>query len=299
MRVWQALFNIIGVVFIVAWLGISIEQITEMDAFYTSSALKVKTEYACEAATYRYSANKAHWKDTYTAMMCNQYNIGASENNRNVILDNIESAIFISDNTIEYLTKSVAQDKFIVKIVPTAVKLTETSSIVLSLFEDKAIYVNDSLDKYEGQDLNQLKIIMSNLGVNIPAEELEAKKEVLKASLINEALLRSYVGLSDDVDRVAYIPVKTVEKLGINSVEGKTLIIIQKEFEDWKDNMITTAGFTETEREWILGFVENGVKYYCRADEAPDVGNAAGNRLFKNQYEAAEAGYLPATHYMR
>ena len=126
-------------VLILYWLEISIVQIDEMQDMYDSHSLKMKTEYATEAAVYRYSANKAHWKDVYTAMMCNQYDIGQTEQNENIILDNVAAAIYISDNTVEYLAKSKGQDAFIVKLEGASYEIGNGEEIIMNLFDSRVI----------------------------------------------------------------------------------------------------------------------------------------------------------------
>ncbi len=301
MKVWSALFNVVALVLITIWLSITLTMQDRYDDAYASIALKLKTEYATEAAIYTYVGNNVFWVDTYAAMMCNGYRMQDSQLNRDRVIDSIDAAIFVSNSSVEALRKNRNLNGYSVQLIPIAYDYSPTEKVMMDAFGDKVKYYR-STDKtlIEASNLDELQYILCGLGTYINVDDLKANKRVELARAINRALLTSYVGMNDTVQRTAYIPVDKMEELGINNVFGKTLIIIQKDFRKWDDRTITTAGYEKVEREWIVGFIENGIKYYCKPDEVPaGISNAPGNKLFKDIYEAAAAGYVPATHHFK
>lgn len=300
MKYVHAVFNIIALAIILVWLGISVKQYHELNEFYSAQAMKVKTEYSSSAAMYEYINNKAFWVDIYQNMMCLNYDLALTQDSYDKVLDSVASAIFVSDQSIELLTLSSARNKFTTQVISNTWDMSANEVILFDLFNDRVTYMNkDTLFEMEAIDIYQLRDVMSEYGVTIPVALIESRKKIIKAELINKALLQSYMALDISADRVAYVPVNTIEQFGINDVKGKTLIIVQKDFNKWNKNIITTAGYLKTERDWVVGWMEGGIKYYCMSDEAPTIANQAGNRMFKTVYDAARAGYHPALQYFR
>ena len=301
MKASSAVFNIIALVIILLWLSIDLTEQRSYEDAYNSLALKIKTEYATEAAVYTYVGNNIFWADTYATMMCNSYNMQDSQLNKDRVLDSVDAAIFVSNSSVEALRKNPSLQTYSVQLIPIAYEYSPTEKVMMEAFGDKVKYYR-STDKLliEASTLDELQYILEGLGTTIDVAELQRNKRVELARSVNRALLTSYVNMNTEVNRVAYIPVDSIDELGINNIFGKTLIVIQKDFRKWNKRIITTAGYEKVEREWVIGFVENGIKYYCREDEVPaGLGNNIGNKLFKSIYEAAEAGYVPATHYFK
>lgn len=301
MRIWQALFNIIGLVLIVFWLSISIRQTNQFDDFYASAALKAKTEYATEAAIYTYVGNNIFWVDTYGAMMCNEYNMMESKTNQDRIFDSVDAAIFVSNSSVEALMRNKFLKEFSVQLIPIVYNYSATEKIMMDAFGDKVKYYRSTDDLLiEATNLDELVYVLNNWSIHINMDDLKADRKIELTKIVNKALLTSYLRMNETVDRTAYIPVDMINEFGINDIFGKTLIVIQKDFRNWNKRMITTAGYEKVERTWTIGFIEGGIKYYCREEEVPPgLVNAVGNKLFKNIYEAAAAGYVPATQYFK
>lgn len=301
MKTWYTVFNILGVAVILIWLGITIKTQDELQSFYDAQALKIQTEYATEAALYTYSANDVYWLDTYKIMMCNQANMGSNNEAVNRVLDSTSAAVFVSEESIEYLTRNTEKDKFECEILVSK-KDIDAGYVILNLFKDNITFIKkDSLDTTKANNIEELRtaLAVKNININSDLDSIKKYRKIYNTETINDALIRSFVGMNDTAERVAYIPVFSIEELGINSIEDKTIVVVQKDFAKWNNNIITTAGYAKVERDWIVGYVEDGVKYYCNESEAPDVKNKEGNKLFKTIYEAADAGYIPDIKRMR
>ena len=301
MKVGTALINIIAIVFVLIWFSITITQKEQMDDFYYSNALKIKTERAARAAMWNYIDNKLFWLDTYETMMCNSYNMAETKISKDRIIDSVDAAIFISNSTVETLLSDPEIQDYNVKMVPIVFDVSSNEKIVVDLFSDKIKYLNTTNDLLaEANDIDELQTMLAVRGIVIDKDDILRRKMIEATEIINKSLLLSYRSMNIDVEHISYLPVKDIEALGINAIKGRSLIIVQKDFKRWHDRIITMAGYKKIEREWIVGFIENGVKYYCRSKEAPEsIANAPGNKMFKSIYEAAEEGYLPALQYMQ
>lgn len=295
MRIGMAFVNVIGAVLLLIWLNITYKAVDKYDEFYYASAMKIKAEYASEAAFACYNSNDTAWLDTYCVMMCNMYDMGTSEENKDLIKGTIAAACYFGESHYEVLEAG----HFNYKVALYSYKYEANDQLDINLFlgKDRVRGIDKvNLISYDVNDVDELIRVMGSSAGTVDTAYIKKYKPVIMAKIINNALKKSYSELSYSEDRLGYIPVFNTEN-GLNAIEYPSIIVVQKSLSHWQDTVISMAGYRREMRKYLVGFIEDGVKYYSRQEEAPDNWvNTPGAKMFRTIYEAAEAGYVPATH---
>lgn len=327
MRVWAAICNIIGVFLILYWMLICELQYNTFEKDYDTAVLKIATDYASMAAIDTAMVNSetigtdylsidnvtitsGKVLDIFCEVMCMCYNMPASDLNKKIIEDAIAGAVICTnDGYFEGLPTAEGLN-FVVK-KPYTINLKDymgvNSTVAVKLNGDSGIVVKNQGDGISSAyaDLSILNNILYTYGqAAIDTEEFKRLKQILVAVKINNALTYSAERINayrTDRDYRIYIPAYGTDG-GINSVKGPTLIMLMRgsDFSGKAESTnITMSGYEITEILYVIGFEEDGVKYYCYEDKIPEKYIGLDTTYyFDDVYEAAMKGYIPHLGYL-
>lgn len=98
-----------------------------------------------------------------------------------------------------------------------------------------------------------------------------------------------------------YLPTAQTQS-GVNTIERPTFIVMLQGVDfagGFELSAKSVAGFTTTPRKKVLGFVEDGVKYYCYESQIPEHLLDSVDDFYSTVDEAASLGYRPHLAYLR
>lgn len=330
MRAWSAISNMYAVVLIFFWILIAETQFNIYQQEYDTQVLKTAVGYASKGAMDIALVSSENISndyitiesveiepqkvlETFTDIMCTAYDMYASKTNIRLVEDAIDGLILCGMDG--YYIAEPTDDGLIFSIkMPYAINLKNVSSInvdatiSLNLTNETGLIINNAKTApISGQfisfeNLNDVAINLDIFGLDIP--ELTRLKPVLIAGVINDALTKSAEEITayrqDRTFRV-YIPGYGTEG-GINSVDGPSLIAIMRgtDFTGKADNdEVKMSGYRVIKPIYVVGFVENGIKYYCYETQVPAAYQGAStNYYYKSVFEAAANGYSPHMGYL-
>jgi hypothetical protein len=97
-----------------------------------------------------------------------------------------------------------------------------------------------------------------------------------------------------------YLPYETTE-LGVNPISGPSALVFLNNAtyaSRYSIDAVNVGGYRAQQRQYIVGFTKNGVKYYCYAKQLPDSAGLTVENYFETMLEAAKAGYAPYMPYL-
>jgi len=99
-----------------------------------------------------------------------------------------------------------------------------------------------------------------------------------------------------------FLPLQLSSHSGLNSIQGPSLIILVQNVDLRTNKPISGFSISGTEVEnarTIIGYVRNGIKYYCYADSAPNLAQDDILDFFTSIEDAAQAGYYCDLEYLK
>lgn len=330
MRVWASICNIFAVFLILAWMLICETQYVTYDKDYDTAVLKVATDYASEAAICVSMSNSetlgtdymsidnvtitsGKVLDIFCEIMCMCYDMPASEINKMVVEDAIAGSVICTNDGYYEALPTKEGLSFTVK-KPYTLNLGEIEALndndvtlAVRLGKDSGMVVKNKSNGVTTvyKDYDTLNSTLRAYGFSgIDVTKFENVQRVLTANKINDALTYSAEQIGNyrmDRNYRIYIPAYGTSS-GINSIDGPTIIMLMRGTDftgKAESTRITMSGYRIVEIDYVVGFEEDGVKYYCYEDQVPDayVGSTT-TYYFKNVYEAAKKGYIPHLGYM-
>ena len=326
MKVWSAVFNLLGICIIVIMVTVFYRHLDVIQTDYDTAVLRQAVEYAGRASfrtalesgsadtDYTHLGvvrlNPSETLNTFTDIICMTYNLALSDENKEYIERHIPTAIlcgydgyYITElrdgDTTEYVNKYYK--KGTTDVIETAVK--EQSRLGWSL---KMPYVTEVEDKIVALSMDGGRYLEvgdnGNLAEGITTEELANSRinAVISDALSNnikqiragrEAIGQSVYGRNYRV----YIPAETTFS-GINSIDSPTLIILL-EGGDFagkaKKTEASISGLKVIEKDWVVGYSVGGEDLYCYASQYDLEESLTATVYYTSAMEAARAGYNP------
>lgn len=144
-------------------------------------------------------------------------------------------------------------------------------------------------------------------GIAIPTDEefRRLKRQAISQCItedMNYAIHTRNVQRTKNKLNAFYMPSSSGAQTTINSIESPSLLLLFQDstfLNGYDIDVVSVSGYRVKMRSFIIGFTQNGVKYYCYAGQQKDKNgnyvNVNVDRKFDSFQEAAEAGYNP--HY--
>ena len=298
------------------------------------SADSVGTDYANNGLN-NIHLNHSKVLEIFSNMLCLSYDMSSSEENLKNIEDCIPTAALCAidgyyileevekdDDTETVEGKKVVGEDYGLLWGPKRPYLLtldisdddDKAVLSLSLINDgfTAVYRNSSvapnimeLDSYPNPD--EANKVLGTMGITVPTDE-EFKR--LKRQAISQCLTEdmNYAIHTRNIQRTKnklnafYMPSSSTAQTTINSIESPSLILMFQDssfLNGYDIDVVSVSGYRVKMKSFIIGFTQNGVKYYCYAGQQKDKNgnyvNVNVDRKFDSFQEAASAGYNP--HY--
>ncbi len=324
MKTYFNVFNCIGLGFLLIMLSIFYIQMDSMQTEYDTSRLNQVISYAGEAAfletmhtgdlNLNYTdmnevvLNPTHTLDVFEEMICLNYGMSTSTENKQYIEECIPSAL-LACNDGYYITLLSEVDtspdsisggeygfKWSVKL-PYTVK-SGSSEISVGLDSEKWIKATDQGDT--------LALTYGTSYADPEVAGLLSRQLVqrnINTSLTN-ALARNVDLVSrirGDVNYDIYLPASKTSS-GINDISSPSLIILLQGADFSGQAKVTEAvisGLKTVDKVYVVGFSDyDGIKRYCYEGQLPPELSNKIEMFFNTVEEAARNGYLPSHEYL-
>ncbi len=322
MKIWSALFNIFAILMLVmlsvAYLNVDKVVKRDFDQARLNQAVEFSTEetfrraLAVEDIGIDYSnldvvsINTGEALNIFETLMCMNYDLSVSDNNKNTIEQSIVS-IALTGNDGFYVTQSSQDDTTPGNSVKGQEYPLKWSVKIPYLMTDgdKTYALNIGREAYAS--------ITSSGKFDVPvtpgyppgitkAKAMEVANSTIQKRMIKEAETKH---LNDDPFSFNFqLPTMTTKK-GVNPIDGPGILVIMQGASyasSEKIGAVSVSGFKTMEQINIVAFTENvgGVdrKYYCYNGQMDPYDIGARYKIqnyYHSMKEAAEAGYAP--HY--
>jgi len=322
MKVWGAIFNIIAVLIIIT-ITMSMSQFIRISRRdFDQERLNISVTYATEAM-FRESLkvqdigldyfhedmidiSPGNSLDTFLELMSINYGLSNSQENSELLLNNI-NALILLDSSGFYTLQLVQDDttpqdnimgrefafRWSVKIP--YMKTVGNTTVALSTGREgwASITTGGTILAQEGED-NPLGL--TDLQIN------STIREQIKENIIAEASKRELdTGIFDNLITIPFTQTIT----GVNPLDPPGILLLMSGggYASVDDiSAVSVSGFKVRERNNIVGFIENssGRRYYAKQGQLDpgriNIPGPSGYMIldyFNNMREAAEAGFFP------
>lgn len=250
--------------------------------------------------------------DTFVDMFCLNYDIGISSETRTHVLLNYIPAACVAGYDGYYIA--------------TCQPVRSDTDIYYSTEGDGVNAVNGRWDVVFGPKLPYTYVYGGesyalNMGMDYAYLTDGRKYEAMPPGLLNKD--HGFAEINRRVsDEIAYavdnanktnqnwrhsffIPTQLSPLSGVNPIKGPSLIVLVQNVDLRTVRPISGFSIAGTRIErarMVVGYIRNGIKYYCYADKAPSLDKVQDNEMkefFTNVNDAAKAGYYYDLEYMR
>lgn len=325
MKVWGAIFNIFSafmiMIIFMTFVNLTVIFNRDFDQARLNQAVKYATEAMFKSAIevedididYTgldiVSINPGNSLDIFLALMCFNYDLAVSEENKDYIEDSIANIVLTGSDGF-YITQTVEDDttpydgvdggEFVLKWSPKILYTLGVGNVTYALNIGKERYIaidgtgNIEIPSNEGYPLGVTADMV-----------LEIANKKITDNMVAEIENRNVV-YKDSFDFKFFLPAVTT-KAGVNPIRGAGILTLVQEAKYASNERISTisvSGFRTIERINVIAFriVDefdgSEVKYYCYQGQM-DLSDIGSKYIIENYYrntrEAAKAGYNP--HY--
>lgn len=375
MKYFSGVFALLGVVILMVELSIFNNQCEIMKRDFDTNRLAIAIQYAEECAfanslksgnissdyidSLKVTCDPTNTLDIFSAVMCANYNMAVTSQNKQTILNSIDAACLVNNDgyyiaLLSTIKDGTAQDKEVVSNEKYEFKWSPKLPFSMELKKSDGSPINATigfdlhnadLDIYD-QDAKRVYQAKGSVIKSIAYEDVTINEETIKIQKTTTDGVYYYDGgkfspnlVSDKVkwrsvnnkiaDAINYnisvvsekrggstynvhLSSKTTQD-GINPVIGNSLIVVISNADYARKAQLTEAvisGHRVTDRLYIIGFEENGVKYYCKNGQLPlddngEIPMVGGlpkyvvEKKYLTESEAALEGYHPHYTYLQ
>jgi hypothetical protein len=254
--------------------------------------------------------------DSFLDIFCINYDIGRGKEAKKYVTQNFLPVVCVAAFDGYYIaTPQPVRNDWEV-LYPSSDKLVNSRWDLT--FGPKMPYTYKYNDKSTGSE----SYYALNMGMDYAYKENGGRYEGLVPGLknkqagmieINKLLIKK---ISDSIDYVNStntkwehtfsLPLQLSSYSGNNPIQGPSLIIFAQDVDLRTSRPISGFSISGTRVEKarvVVGYIRNGIKYYCYADKAPDKSKIDGDGevsdVFSSINDAAQAGYYCDLEYMR
>lgn len=329
MRVWSSIVNIIGVVFLAFLLLMFYNMDNIIDKQFEEMRLRYALDYATEAAFMStlevydigidyddmeaVNINPSYCLDTFKTLICMSYDMSLSDENFSMLENYIPVAVLMCNDGFYVAQMKEVDDRqdnisggnyelrWNMK-KPYAYKKDMTSTVTeanplysFNLHSDKwtSVFPKDgSIRIQHGESLPE-GISRDDISRGITNRVTEEMNCVIRErNKLNNSKSKS-------VDSVFYLP-SNLTASGINTIDRPALLIMMQNVDfagkGETINAISLGGVKTERKKVVVGFIEDGVMYYCYEKQLPENKLDLVIDFYDDVEEAADAGYYP--HYI-
>ncbi len=242
--------------------------------------------------------------DSFIDMFCINYDLGRSIETKKYVTQNFIPAVCVADYDGYYIARLQPVKSDIDTLYPSTDKLKNSSWDLI--FGPKMPYIY----KYKENGIS--KCCALNMGMNYIYTSKGVKKDDISTTglkskqagmiEINKILIKELadtINFSNKTGKYTFsLPLQLSSYSGINPIMGPSLIIMAQNVDLRTSKPISGFSISGTRMErarFVVGYIRNGIKYYCYADCAPDSSKIDGDGqytdLFSSISDAAQAGY--------
>lgn len=299
MKIWSALFNMIAVILIL-FLSIAYFNTTRvLERDFDQARLNLAVEFATRAMFEKtleiedlgmdytelgnVQINSSDALDIFTSLMCINYDMSTSEENKRHIENSIASAVLAGSDGF-YITQLVKDDT--VKgdgLVGDSKVLRWSPKIPYYVHVNNKTYAINFVEQTYAS-VNQHKNGASNDSTSImvpttPGYPLSITDRVALQSVNNQIVdtILNEMKVSNDnrksVDYKFYLPVETTAK-GVNPIDGPSVLVLMQGVDfasSQRLNSLSVSGYKVVKKIHVVGFLEaaTGRRYYCYTTQLP------------------------------
>lgn len=324
MKVWSAIFNLIAVILI----GFMIIVFYRFDEIHTrqfeEQRLRYALDYSVEGAFNRilfeddlgmdYNAleniklSPTEALETFKVLMCINYDMSISEEN----LAHVESFIptgVLFTNDGYYLLENVKKSKTDYGLkwslkrpylysegrYSYAVNIYSESWSRVDIFDNTA-FVQDG-ESYLGTGLTKSKLQI-------------ALSDTINQDINYVIYERNKENRPGEKTPIFYLPSNTKSMI-MNTIDRPALLMMIQNIDfacEYPIDAVSVGGVRVAKKSSVVGFVQNGIRYYCYEDQLPEGMESAGLEFFRGKHnkdqklsptiQAAQSGYFPHFEYL-
>lgn len=336
MRVWTTIYNFFAVLFLLFMAMVLYNDLKVNEKQFDSLRLSMAVDYATEGAflasletgdlglSYQDMRNVVinpdNTLEVFKAILAMSYNIGIN-NETMRMLDNYISSAVLAVNDGYYIAELVEEDtdlregtgglytlKWGLK-KPYTVRYNSSGQedpngdvfVAYSLVSNNWIYMTQSGGKLVQDSGDRFNNLIAKYKIYPSRERILAKANEIISNDINyviksrnEAYER--LGYRDFI----YLP-SSVTSSGINEISRPSLLITLSgvDFAGTQTlEAMSVGGFTIADKVRVIGFVEDGEKYYAYEGQIPASAPITIERFFNTVDDAAVRGYRPHVEYL-
>lgn len=343
MRVWSALFNIIALILILFIVIIFFNTTRVLERDFDQARLDYAVSFATRAmfektleigdlnADYtdisNVQLNSSNALDTFDNIMCMNYDLSTSKENKTMIENSIASVVLASSdgyyiaqlvNDYEIVGKN-GVDNEVVNIqtlkwspkIPYYVTLEGyNTTYALNFIDKKYISIRHGVSNADSSTIS----IPQNPGYPGAIDANTVLKEVnnqITNSMIYEMNVRNYTKKENEYK--FYLPLEQTYK-GVNPIEGPSILMLVQGVEyasTQRLDAISVAGYKVAAKIAVIAFEDTARgnrKFYCYESQLPSddisIGSSGSGRYrivnyYNNTTEAAKAGYAPNYEFLK
>lgn len=299
MKIWSALFNMIAVILIL-FLSIAYFNTTRvLERDFDQARLNLAVEFATRAMFEKtleiedlgmdytelgnVQINSSDALDIFTSLMCINYDMSTSEENKRHIENSIASAVLASSDGF-YITQLVKDDT--IKgdgLVGDSRVLRWSPKIPYYVHVNNKTYAINFVEQTYAS-VNPHKNGASNDSTSImipttPGYPLSITDRIALQSVNNQIVdtILNEMKISNDnrksVDYKFYLPVETTAK-GVNPIDGPSVLVLMQGVDfasSQRLNALSVSGYKVVKKINVLGIREKatGRRYYCYETQIP------------------------------
>lgn len=318
MKVWTPLFNYIAIFLIIIMLPCYYSLSKALDKEFDQMRLDMQVDNASEALLYSAISvdnieldyinpdaiivSPGSSIDMFSTVMCFGYDMQPTAANKNAIQASV-CAMVLSDEYGYYIAELVEDDTSPNNKVPFMDYVLRWSPRICYYFNNGGKTSTFSYSYYP--------LLVSNDGDSIYVDKVPVDKEDRTLSTHIDNLINSQISASIEAeierrnkggnfDYKFYLPYETTT-LGVNPIKGPSALVFLNNAayaSNYKLDSVNVGGYMAAQKQYIVCFKENGIKYYCYQQQLPESKYGLIETYCDTQRNACDLGYLPHYEYL-
>lgn len=330
MKVWSVIFDFIMVLIIVMAMNIYYRDAKAWEEDFETIKFQRSLDLSAEAAfieamsqgdigtdynnMYDIKLNPAFTLETFETLMCLNYDMVISNENKLHIESFISTAMLLSNDGY-YITKAYPVNtdngtewRFnwslkIPYVMPIKNNTLNTlAALAVNLSDDRSIFVEekDGLPYVEYlNNFDELDTKFRYTYINSDTLKRVAVKDYRKtaiSSIITDALnynIEEVISYRGGIDYKLFIPSAQTSN-GINNIESPSILFVVSGADfsgNRKLNSTSISGLRTDKKIRVICYVEDGIKYYCYETQLENI--SLIGEFANSVEEAAKMGYIP------
>lgn len=326
MKTWSVVFNIFAVLILIMLLVVYYNNAVVIEKEFQEIRLKAAVSYSAEAAFLStievedigieyinldaVVINPGDCLDVFESMMCLNYNMSPSEENKALIEEHIPVAV-LACNDGYYITTLAEIDT-----TPDNGVMGNEYGLRWSIKKPYTINRDDTLYAVNLRNESWVSVRENNGNIEVKdgitrpfgATSQEYRNIILRE--INSQITRDMLYQIDKTninrkgwDYTFYLPPMQTST-GINPIQKTSLLILLQGVNfasTHRIDVVNIAGLTTVRKKVVIAFIdpETNIKYYCYEGQLPETLMNYVENYYNNVEEAAMAGYKPHYEYLQ